>query len=173
MNLIKSSVLSSRAATMANAAHFAHLLAEVLLLPDTGIFNAAKLISMKESRTEVIAMVTTAGDVFVSAMQESTQSITMYDMRWLQQSLTVDATTETEALLQLIAEQSAAASLPTFTYQESDFEALTRSKSKADGVHFDGEEFLITGLLGAPVFMRIDVDYPDVYEGNREEEVPV
>lgn len=171
MNQIISSVLASRAANMANAANFAHLLAEVLLLPDTGIFNAAKLIAMKESRTEVIAMVTTAGDVFVSTMQESTQSITMYDMRWLQQSFTVTAGTQVEEFLQFIADQSATGFLPAFTYQESDFEALTRSKNKADGVHFDGEEFFITGLLGAPVFMRIDVDYPDAYEGKREEEV--
>ncbi len=170
MKQVKSSVLASRLAAATHAAKFAHLLAKVLLLPDTGIFNAAKLIAMKESREEILLMVTAAGDVYASTMNEQAQSITLYVMNDLCNSFTADSGDDVKTLLERIDQLSATNLLPTLTLQEADLVALTASKQAQDGVRFDFEE-LVVGLLGAPVFLRIDVNYPDVYEGKREEGV--
>lgn len=170
MNQVKSPVLASRLAAATHAAKFAHLLAKVLLLPDTGIFNAAKLIAMKQSREEVILMVTAAGDVYASSMNEKAQSITVFDLSGLCRSITADFGDDVEKLIENIDRLTETNVLPVLTLQDADLAALTADKQPSDGVRFDFED-LVIGLLGAPIFLRVDVDYPNAYEGKKEEGV--
>ena len=173
MKHVQSTTMRAAATRINTSAQLAHLLAQVILLPETGFFNAAKLVAMKEDKAEVVLAVTNDASVFIMTMSPSQETITMYEMEGLLLALTMGflnkQTTTTEQLIELIAEVSPNVEVPFYEVSNTML-TTTAGGDKRQGVSFDTEEYL-NGIMGSSIVLRILVDFPDVYEGKKEDEV--
>lgn len=173
MKHVQSSVMRAAATRINTSAQLAHLLAQVILLPETGFFNAAKLVAMKEDKAEVVVAVTNDASVLAMVMSPSQELITVYEMEGLLLALTMNFLNKqavtTEQLVHHIAEISSDVEVP---YYEVSNAMLTTvaGGDKRQGVSLDTEEYL-NGVMGSTIVLRIVVNFPDTYEGKKEDEV--
>lgn len=173
MKFVQSAQFQSRAAQINASAKFAHLLSQVILLPDTGIFNAAKLVALKEDNAEVLIAVATDASVYAMVMSPSAESMTFYDMESVMLAVTMKhqgkEVTTPEELIEAIGEVSSEMEIQFHQVTDTELKAVNGGE-KREGVSLDFEEYF-NALTDSSIILRIDTPFPEVYEGKKEEGV--